>query len=277
MILYADVLFAVNFIMDFFCLYTARRVLRLPKGTARCVSAALIGALYGTLCAFFTPARPFGAVAVSFLLCAIAVWNGRMLTLVKGIAVFYGVSMLCGGALTFLYQKAYAWQTAPLFRNGLSAPLFFAFAGLMFVLLAVLGRLFRASRTAEAVSVSVRFGSKSGTLHLLCDSGNLLRDPYNGRPVIVLAASCLDALLGTDGFHRKPLIHTAEAVARHFHYIPIRTASGEGVLGAFCADELTIYGAHVQTALDAMLAVDENGSYGEYDGIVSLAAVSEAA
>ncbi len=276
MILYADVLFAVNFIMDFFCLYAARKALRLPKGTARCALSALAGALYATLHTFFAPARPPGSFVFSLLLCAAAVWNGRISTYIKGVAVFYGVSMLCGGALTLLYQKAYAWKHVPLFRNGLSARMFFVFAGLLFVAFSAVGRLFRTTAAVEAVSVSVCFGAKSKTLRLLCDSGNLLRDPYNGRPVIVLEASCLDALLGTDGFHRKPLVHTEEAVARHFHYIPIHTASGEGVLGAFNADELTLFGAHGKTKLEAMLAIDENGSYGEYDGIFPLAAVSDA-
>ncbi len=264
---YADVLFVMNYIMDFFCLYIVRRVMHLKRANGRCALAALMGAVYGMISVLAWLPEPVCMVVVSLGMCAVSVWNGKTLTFIKGIVLFYGISFLLGGIFTLLYEKAYALRDRAFFREGLTLPMFLGLAAVVFILLCAGERVFRTSHAVRSAQVRVRLGEKAQTFQLLCDSGNLLRDPYSGKYVIVVSAEGLDRLLGKEGFHRQVLFHTDQAIAYGFHYIPIRTPAGEGVLSVFCPDEVTRVLPHGDTRMEALIAVDMN-TYGEYDGIL---------
>lgn len=264
---YADVLFAMNFIMDLFCLYIVRRVLCREGANGRCVLAALMGALYGVLSVLACLPEPMSAVTVSLGMCAVAVWNGNVLTYIKGLVLFYGVSFLLGGVFTLLYEKAYAWRDSAFFQEGLTLPMLLWLSAIVFLLLCVGERILHKSLRERSVQVRVRFGEKAQTFHLLCDSGNLLRDPYSGKYVIVVSAEGLDRLLGKEGFHRQVLFHADKAFAYGFHYIPIRTPAGEGVLPVFRPDEVIQISKRGKVRLEALIAMDMH-TYGEYEGLL---------
>lgn len=133
LILYADVLFAVNFIMDYLALYAASAVLRLGKGRVRMACGALIGAAYCIIKIYVSFFEPLAAIFVSLVMCFAALWNGKILTYIKAVILFYAVSMLFGGVMTFLYESVRRYRSAPLFRDGLTPGLFFAAVGILFV------------------------------------------------------------------------------------------------------------------------------------------------
>ena len=275
MILYADVLFAVNFVMDYLALMAAERVLGLRVSRARLIFGAFIGAAYCVIKLFVPLIEPLAAIVVSLLICAAALWNGRLVTYIKGVVLFYAASMLLGGVMTAIYESAYRMRGLNVFRNGLTPRMFFVCTGAVAVLLGVCSRLVSHKLYADNVTVCVRVGDKSAVFRLLCDSGNLLRDPYNGLPVLVLDAASLDALLGKDGFHRKPKTDVGLAVHHKLRYIPVQTAGGEGVLASFLPDEVTLLEkSGKKRLLHARIAVDlRENAYGENDGIIPLSAL----
>ena len=125
MIVYADVLFAVNWVMDYAALFAAARVLGLAHKRVRLFLGAFIGAAYCVLKLFVPLAEPLAAIAVSLAMCAAALWNGKVLTYVKAVVLFYAASMLIGGVMTFVYERAYCLRHLPLFRDGLTPGMFF--------------------------------------------------------------------------------------------------------------------------------------------------------
>lgn len=277
MILYADVLFGVNFLMDYLALYVAARVLRLKENRVRKALSALIGAAYCVLKIYVPLPEPLSAVFVSLIMCAVAVWNGRLFTYVKTVVLFYAVSMLFGGVMTFLCDTAYRLRNTAFFSDGLTPGMFFTFVGAVFVLVFAAGRIVSSGIFTKTVRVRVSMGSEQRDFCLLCDSGNLLRDPYSGLPVIVMDARSLDGLLGKEGFHRHPeRAGETEALRYKFRYIPVRTAVGTGALPAFYADNITVLGrAGGEKNMDALIAVNpsDEAAYGENDGVVPMAAV----
>ena len=88
MIVYADVLFALNWVMDYAALFAAARVLGLAQKRGRLCLGAFIGAAYCVLKLFVPLAEPFAAIAVSLVMCAAAVWNGKVLTYIKAVVLF---------------------------------------------------------------------------------------------------------------------------------------------------------------------------------------------
>lgn len=278
MILYADVLFAVNFIMDYLSLYAASCVLRLKAHRVRRCSAALLGAAYCVIKLYITLPEPFCAVAVSLVMCAMALWNGRMLTYIKAVVLFYAVSMLSGGVMTFLYETAYRYRGAAFFAKGLSPGLFFALAGVVSLFVFVVGKLVSHGVFHKTVRARIQFGETAREFGLLCDTGNLLRDPYSDLPVIVMSANSLDGLLGCEGVHRHPeRAKTDEALRYKLRYIPVHTAAGESVLPALRADRIGVMTAKGrEREIHAVIAVDlgSNG-FGGSDGIIPYSAVCD--
>lgn len=273
MILYADVLFAVNFIMDYLALYAASAVLRLGKGRVRMACGALIGAAYCIVKIYASFPEPLAAVLVSLVMCFAALWNGKILTYIKAVILFYAVSMLFGGVMTFLYESVRRYRSAPLFRDGLTPGLFIAAVGILFVFIFAGSRIVSHGVFVKNVRVRVKIDGKCGDFRLLCDSGNLLRDPYNGLPVLVLDAKSLDTLLGKDGFHRDIGKVLPLDAKRKFRYIPVHTSCGDGALPAFLPDEIILLEKHRERQIQAMIAVATGACCGENDGIIPLAAV----
>ena len=276
MIVYADVLFAVNWVMDYFALFAAARVLGLAHKRVRLFLGAFIGAAYCVLKLFVPLAEPLAAIAVSLAMCAAALWNGKVLTYVKAVVLFYAASMLIGGVMTFVYERAYCLRHLPLFRDGLTPGMFFACVGVLFVLLFFCGRLLSQKTNVRCATVCVRVDDKSERFRLLCDSGNLLRDPYNGLPVMILDGKSLDKLFGKDGFHRHFDASETLAVKRKFRYIPVQTPGGEGILASFLPDEIRLCEKNGRKrCIAARIAVDlRDNPYGENDGILPLAAMN---
>lgn len=277
LILYADVLFAINFIMDYLALYASSAVLRLKKNRLRLALGAFVGAAYCLLKLYVTLAEPFTALAVSLVMCGVSLWNGKLFTYIKAVILFYAASMLFGGVMTFLYESAYRYRHAQILKNGLTPGMFFAAVGILFILILVGGKIISHSVFAKNVNVRIRIGDKCENFRMLCDSGNLLCDPYNGLPVMVLDAKSLDKLLGKDGFHRHFDTLGGLAASRKFRYIPIHTPSGDGALPAFLPDGVFVRGSRrnePERPIDAMIAVDSReAGYGENDGIIPLSAV----
>ena len=90
----------------------------------------------------------------------------------------------------------------------------------------------------------------------MCDSGNLLTDPYCGLPVIILASDFTDKF---DFLQCKT------------RYIPIKTAQGNGIIKAVKPEKLElITGSGKDIPLDAIIGFSNNNQadYGGTDGII---------
>lgn len=188
---YADLLFLVNFSMDFLCFYFCARLLHRPLSLWRGVLASVLGGIYAVVALFFSvgrvPAFTIDAV-VCFLLCVIAL-AGRQETLralVRLWGLYLLISLLLGGIMTALFHQLnrIPGLTDRVSEDGLSTWVFFGIALLSSLLTFLWGRSFRRTTGRRRVRVIVEQDGKRVELEGICDSGNLLRDPLGGRPVI---------------------------------------------------------------------------------------------
>ena len=245
---YGDLLFFVNFCMDFQCLFLSAKLLHRPLHVWRCVLASLLGALYACVALFLSThgALAFLAdCAVCFAMCAIAfcqkgVAFRRLLT---PFAAYFAVSLAVGGVMSGL-ASLLSHVTLPLGEGGrnISSGAFFFLAAFGGISTFLWGK-FCARRARERGAVlQLEIAGKSCTVPCLFDTANLLSDPVGGRPVVLLdfksAEGVLDPLLLDAARARNTgaISTLPPSLARRVRLIPAGTATGKGILLALAPD-----------------------------------------
>ena len=276
-VVYIDSVFVLNALIDYLLLLTAAYLAGIPLQRRRYLIAALLGGSYAAAVLF--PGMELrsswqGKLAAGVLLCGIAfAGTGRCLRMALLSAAVscgfagcvMGLGMLSGGAVPVVRGIFYT-------NIGLQTLLLSAVA--VYLLLTV---AFRA-RAAHAVSkellpVVICCGERRVFLTALCDTGNEVRDPLTGRPVLVASLEHLTGLwqerlgklLTADRLRDPPqVLGSLDAdSALRFQLLPYRAvgASG-GLLLAFRSDWTKIGRRTYSNLLIAISPTELRNGYG---------------
>ncbi len=251
---YADLLFFINAGMDGLCLALTARLTHRPVAGWRLLLGAILGGMYAVAALFMEASTPIALAAdggMCLLMCA-AVFARREARgwrrLLGAALVFVVLSMVMGGVMTALFglfNRLRLYDYLPAGEDGMTGWLFalLSLAGGVIALWG--GRLFRRSAARVSCRVRVEVDGRTAELSGISDSGNLLRDPIGGRPVICVDGDALGrgispsllSLLrsggaGTDGASPEEL--------RRLCFIPTATATGTGMLVGLRADRVTL-------------------------------------
>ena len=266
-VIYADSVFFLNAITDYFLLLATARLAGILPHRKRCLAAAVCGGAYAVVC--FFPGMQFlakSAVKAAFgVLLALITFGGETY-LLRLTVLFFAVScafagcvlslgMLSGGSLPVIGGVFY---TDISFRVLLIAA---TAAYLVFSL------VFRASARhhvrGEMLPVRLCVGGRVLYLSALHDTGNGLRDPVSGRPVLVLSRGILDPLLPTDiaslfqtGLPAEELMLLLRKGLPQLHpcLLPYRAAGmGEGLLPGIKSDWFEVGGCRFSHGMVAIL------------------------
>lgn len=254
MTVYADILFLINFSMDFLSLCLTGRLTAHRMSRRRLIPAAAFGALAGCA-AMFLPLNgiPFvlAGLLTAFAVVRIAFGkSGSLRQLVRDTLILWGTGTLLGGILTSVLSIGNAvWQDG---GNGSFVPLvllgFAAASGFL--------RITGHSTEKRSAEVTVTSAGTSAVFTALCDSGCLLTEPISGMPVIIAS----EAVLGTLGE-----LLSSENTPLRLRMIPAEGIGGHRLLRGFVPDAVTVNGRSVS----AVIACDPSGSnYGGFCGIV---------
>ena len=267
LIIYADILFTINLLMDFIVLYVCSKVLRFNTKNRKMILGALVGALYSFFGLYVQFPEPITAVVVSVIMCLISFGKMKPGAFVKTLVMFYSAGFLAGGIITFLYNTFYVYRNSSFFKNGLKPEIFFVFSGISFVIISVILKIASNLSAKKKVWVEMQISQKKNKYCLLCDSGNLLKDPYNGLPVIIMPENKLKTGYG-EAYNTSNLVQNA--VRFKTRYIPVKTINGNSVLPGFIPDRITLIKSEKETQeLKAVVAVTgENLGANDYDGII---------
>lgn len=163
----------LNFLVNFFLMIGTNQIAGSAPGAKRAVIASAFGGLYAAVCLRY----PF----MGGLL-----WRLLSITLMSRIA--FGRSFGGRGVLFLLQQLAISGITAGLQSSGILSVLLGA-AGVCLVCMA--GFLEK-----KYIPVELTYGARRVRLTALRDTGNTLKDPITGRPVVVLGADAAEKLTG---------------------------------------------------------------------------------
>ncbi len=248
--IYADVLFLINFSMDYLTLYLCARLLHLPLHAMRMAIAAAVGGVYGVASLFFSVDALRGIalhIAVACFLCYLAYRPHRFSHLCKAVLLFYGIGFLIGGTMTAIYSL---WNrylfTHRVYENGNYRPIaqeptlptFAALAALSVAVAALIGIVFSKRSQQKTVLLQLELEGRLWQAQALVDSGNLTQDPISGRPIVFVRYAALVGWLPPPLalFFEKPtpqaLCRLPHDLARRVRYLPIQTVQGQS--GVYC-------------------------------------------
>ena len=233
MVVYWDLVALWNFALDYLLLLGTLRLAGRPVRRLRVALAAALGAAYSVAAL----ALPFSlwtlAGALLLMCCAAFGHTGRFLKLTL---LFLLLACGLGGGVLLLGRVSGGMER--LARGMVYAQLpwgvFFAAAGLSYLLLTLIFRGGARHGAGDFVTARVTYGGRSVTLRLLRDTGNALTDPLTGEGVPVIEESALAPLFeeGNGG----------SAAYTTFTPLRVGTVSGGGTLRAFRCDELSVDG-----------------------------------
>ncbi len=276
-VVYADVLWLIDFSMDLLSLGLAGRMTERPARGWRLCAAAALGGIWSVL-ALIRDISGIGGLLLDLLAAVgmVALAFGRMspFRFWATVGSFFLVSLLLGGSMTALSHLLEGLRTsASPAQGGGFALLALAGAGITRC-----GAHLRRRLSPRCATVELRYGTRKILLEALVDSGNLLRDPVSGRGVIFVSPSrlreLLDEPIGTLLCEQSldALTVLPREICRRFCLLPsAETVQGKRTLIAFRPDAVLVN----REPVSALLCPALSGPEGEYAAIIPTAYVSE--
>lgn len=242
---YADILVLVNLYIDFFLLWCVKKFLHLRGKNYRLALGALVGALCALPVLLPLPdwaALPVGVVtALAATGAAFAPQQPRWFF--RTAVCFWAFTLLLAGFFLFLLRFFAPRNVAVLgsvIYFDLSPTLLFLFTGGAYLIFWLCRKLF-AGRTAllRCQWITVQQG-KTVRLYLKADTGNALREPFSGLPVLVCRAEALQDILPEEIGRFSETGGVSASAARGLRLIPFESVGGAGVLPAFRPEKVTV-------------------------------------
>ncbi len=196
MVIYFDVLFLINLIMNFIILYFVALVLNLNKNHLRILIGALIGCVFllsvlsHTL--LFMDTLIF-RILVSLAMIFVSFYPNTVKDFLKQLGFFYLISfMVGGGALAFFYffNLNRFFSQGIFLLNNISIPWWILLVSslILFIIFKFIWPLIYhiLSKDALLVPICIVFDQKKINVKALIDTGNDLHDPLSDYPVIIV-------------------------------------------------------------------------------------------
>ena len=273
--IYADILFLINFIVNYLILFTTGRISSAPLRRTRLFCASSVGAVYGV--AVFFPGLSFLATFASKTIVSVLIvfTSFGKKELLKNTLIFLAVSLGFAGtvfAATLLGLGDFCEINNGICYLHVSAPVLIISSVVAYIFLsAVFNR--HASHSLHKISkVRIRSNTSEIILSALHDTGNSLRDPSTNAPIIISDYASLCAILPQGA--REILDEAApsayplslDKLTQYgtFKLIPYKTVNTSfALMLTYLPDEITVDGHIVKNALVAISSspVSDGGAY----------------
>ena len=249
MTVYVDAAALLNFLVDLFLMVGTSRLAGFSPPWERLLMGSALGGIYSGLCLAWPRLGLLPIRLLVLILMALIAFGTQAQALRQG-AVFLLLSMALGGMAVACRQA----RLLPLLLEG----------GLMVGLcqLAFGGQI----GGREYVPVTLWYGDRELHLTALRDTGNSLRDPLTGRPVVVISRASAEKLTGLTGAQLSdPAALLCSGVLPGLRLIPCSTVGGSNLLPALRPSRMEIRGE----PSDALIAFAREG-LGEGQGYQAL-------
>ncbi len=241
MIVYLDILFFINFLMNYFVISICTAIVPGRSKYKRKILASILGGIYGV--GFFVPDLDFlysvlSVFIFSAVLVAIIFCPCKASEFFKILGVFYLSSFLLSGGIYMLL---------PLFGGGVVRNnIIYTKSGYLILFGIIVGigvilcvKYIRKNLGRREYFIKIRYKDQTVRSSGIVDTGNTLKDPVSGEGVIVIDKSVLERLFfpGCNEFNLGEWIDDKD-----LRIIPYKTVANEGVMMGFLADEVVLEG-----------------------------------
>lgn len=203
MTIYLDVVLLENLCMNYIILFATAYIMKIKMKQWRLIISSIIGGIYAVV-SYLEILPVYSSLAMKLILSIVMVYiafNSRNIkTLTKQLIIFYLTSFVFGGcAFALLY---FIKPQDILIRNGVyvgTYPIKIALLGgiVGFVITHIAFKIVKTKFKKKDMiyEITIQMDSKKVTIPAMLDTGNLLKDPITGIPVIVVEKEKLYSLL----------------------------------------------------------------------------------
>ena len=208
---YLDILMLLNFLVDFLLLVGTNRLAGHPPGAKKALPAAILGGIYGGVC-----------LLPGFAFLGGLLWRLVFLGLMSLLA--FGAD-LRRGFLFVLLSMALGGMASLMSRGGFAALVLSAGAIAGLCLVGFRGKV----GSRRFVPVTICCGGKTAAITALVDTGNTLRDPVSGKPVLVVDETVAGKLSDlTPAQLRDPITTLSQCPGPGYRLIPFSAVGNTG-------------------------------------------------
>lgn len=268
--IYLDILFCVNFIIDYMILVTVKKFLYLSCRLRRLILGAAVGGLSSFV--ILLPPMPSGfSMIISFASACFVIGSAfaplTKKVFLKAAGVFFLISFgYCGImiAIWLLFTPDIL-----VIRNSsvyiAISPLVLVVTSLFcYVIMQVILRITGKGKPEHMIcTVKMLYNGREITFKGYTDTGNILKEPFSGIPVIVAKKSLFRGEFCGDKFDMG------------MRLIPFSSVGGDGLLQAFKAENISIITQGMKRKVIAYIALcDDSKITGEEDAVIPFELIS---
>lgn len=206
-VIYGDILFLINFSMDFLTLYVVSSLLKIKFSRLGIIIAATIGATYSVFEVMVHKDSIILTVACAVVMCIATFGKGKLSMLISELLSFITANFILGGGMTCIFEifNSFGNRYDILIYGQMNSvgkqlplPIFILAFSILSVIVIVFSRLYSGNRAISEVEVIITYNGKTVKYEMLADSGNLLIEPLSGDPVIFLGQEQMEKLCGAN-------------------------------------------------------------------------------
>lgn len=255
-VIYADILIAVNFIVNYLLLRAVSTFFSVNHSTVRFLVSSLLGGLFSMI--IFIDNIPFVLnfiikIVILSMMIFIAFNTRRFKDLIRYSAAFFICNFSFAGMMLLL--KFILSSEEILLKNGIvyfdvSFITLIISAVVCYFIISLISRLISNRAVNKLIyEVELFYENKSVSAKALLDTGNTLKELFSGKPVIVAERSTAVRI-----FPDKCDI----SELKNFRLIPFSTISSSGALPAFLLEKVTVINCGKAVEInDVYLAVSD--------------------
>ncbi len=253
-VVYIDMLFLLNFLMNSVTLYASSMFLRKRLGILKLALTASFSALYSSVMFFPQLSFLYSAAFKSIFLILIA-WlafpSKKFKEILKSSAVFLTVNLIFGGAVfALIFATDFGTAVGSVVSNGeiylnLSFGTLLASTIPAYITICVISYIRKQNIKNERLTaeITLSLGGKMTTFKALCDTGCTLCDPISGAPAIIISRQIADKI-------------SDNLPPERYRIIPFSTIDNEkSFMDGFIPDKISVGGTDIY---HCVIAVTEN-------------------
>lgn len=253
-VIYVDMLFGINLVMDFIILMLVNYVMKFAATNWKLLLSATFGACWSVAAVMIPEAYKLFVNICTYILIGpimIRICAGNNIKCVlKGTVVLMAIAVFMGGLMHFLYYNTYAGYFVRCVL--LKDDILMVFTLLTVILAFLMIRWFLYGKRIHSVLRKVKCvqGNENVDFEAIIDTGNCLTDPVTGKPVTVVEKNVMRSILNNIDDYTKV----------KYHLIPFRTVGCEdGMMEVITIDFMYIYDDKGTVSLqNALIGLSEN-------------------
>lgn len=280
--IYADVLFIINFSMDFLALYITSKFLKIRIKNVSTIISALLGALYSVITVILHFENLFVTVIFGYLMCLIAFGKRKIKGTFYIFVTYIAVNFLLGGGMTAVFSffnSVIGERLINLYGNVIDVPEKLPvniFAVGVFVITAfvmMFAKVFSRKGVARRIVAGITLGGNTVAVNLIEDSGNTLCEPISGEPVIFLSEKAIKGIIDDKTLLALKTFNPTEMKNSGYkiRIAAYQTVSGRDMCACIRPDKITVSGKEIR----AWITCKSTHAFGDGDGIIPSMIIDE--